>query len=146
MIEINETIDKTINVLGVDVEITASYAGEYGDHGNGSYEFWGAVGCHTAIGWSCVADDTCTVHELTATVRQYLIEDGFNRINRKRYLKAVRRLVRKITKKIHGMTGEDFLTDDEMWKDAEKHTPSSNEPDCCAPDELDEREIEVHHG
>lgn len=130
-----QTIEKTVEIAGVELELWTEYEATWTDFGIGPYEFWGATGCHTDYGWEIesVGDlEHADVHE---AVVSELERNQFPKQNRRRWLKAVRRGVRQVERELATMSAEDVFSDDDIIEHANEHAP---EPDYSEPEDYRE--------
>lgn len=122
------TLFKTIEIAGIECDVAAEFEASLVDNGIGAYEYWGAKGFHHD--WQWEVDD---VHSLgfDGDVRERVIEHlrciGFSSNNHRRWLKAVRRLVRRLEQALANMEPrDDIWSDDEICEHAADEAPNED--------------------
>jgi hypothetical protein len=93
------TIETTLEVAGIELDVELEIEGNYADHGIGSYEYWGARGTHHEWGWTDVELEHLSYDpgDIPFALRQWQPH-----LSRKQFRKAVRRLRRRVETLING--------------------------------------------
>jgi hypothetical protein len=124
------TIETTLEVAGIELDVELEIEGNYADHGIGSYEYWGARGTHHDWGW----DDIGLAYvSYDSDYIQLALRRREPQLSRKKFRKAVRRLRRRVEMLIEGLA-ENWVAENE--DECVEALTAQNEPDY---DELPRR-------
>lgn len=87
------TIETTLEVGGIELDVELEIEGDYADHGIGAYEYWGSRGTHHDWGWSDVEWSNVSYDpgDIPFAVRR-----ARSQLSRKKFRKAVRRMRRLV--------------------------------------------------
>ncbi len=117
------TIETTLDVAGIELDVQLEIEGSYADHGIGSYEYWGARGTHHDWGWSDVELEHVSFDpdDIPLALRQQQPQSS-----RKKFRKAVRRLRRRVEVLIDSVA-EDWVAENQ--DECIEALAAQNEPD-----------------
>ena len=105
--------ETTVELANIEVNVEIEFSADYVDNGIGAYEFWGAHGVHHDYGWEVEeVRGMCASEDIRDAVKRALTPDMFS--SRKRYLKAIRRSVRQVTKALASAEPSEYISDDVM--------------------------------
>ena len=117
------TIETTLEVAGIELDVELEVEGNYADHGIGSYEYWGARGTHHDWGWDEI--ELAHVFYDPGDI-QIALRHRRPQLNRKKFRKAVRQLRRRVEMRIEGIA-ENWVAENE--DDCIEALTAQNEPD-----------------
>ena len=83
------TIETTLEVAGIELDVELEIEGDYADHGIGAYEYWGSRGTHHDWGWSDV--ELSNVFYDPGDI-PFAVRRARPQLSRKKFRKAVRRM------------------------------------------------------
>ena len=117
------TIETTLEVAGIELDVELEVEGNYADYGIGSYEYWGARGTHHDWGWDDIelADVFYDPGDIQIALRHHRPQ-----LNRKKFRKAVRRLRRRVEMLIENVA-ETWVAENE--DECIEALTAQNEPD-----------------
>lgn len=103
------TIDTTLEVVGIELDVELEIEGSYADHGIGNYEYWGARGTHQNWGWTDIELEHVSYDpgDIPLALRQRRPQ-----VSRKTFRKAVRRLRRRVELLVEGVA-ENWVAENE---------------------------------
>lgn len=118
------TIETTLEVAGIELDVELEVEGDYADYGIGSYEFWGARGTHHEWGWDDIELGYVFYDpsDIPLALRRHRPQ-----LSRKKFRKALRRLRRRVETLIEGVA-EDWVAENE--DECIEALTAQNEPDC----------------
>jgi hypothetical protein len=87
------TIETTLEISGIELDVSIEIEGCYSDHGIGSYEYWGARNVHHDWGWDDIA--LASVSYDPADIAQSL-RKLHSVGNRKRFRKRLRQVRKQV--------------------------------------------------
>lgn len=124
------TIQITLEVAGIELDVELEIEGYCADHGIGSYEYWGARGVHHDWGWDDIESEHVSYDpgDIPLALRQRQPE-----LSRKKFRKAVRRLRRRVEWLIESVAANWVAENEDKCIEA---LTAQNEPDY---DELPRR-------
>lgn len=124
------TVETTLEVAGIELDVELEVEGDYADHGIGSYEYWGARGTHHDWGWDDIGLGYVSYDpgDIQVALRRQR-----PKLSRKKFRKAVRRLRRRVEGLIE-CVAEDWVAENE--DECIEALTAQNEPDY---DELPRR-------
>lgn len=103
------TIETTLEVAGIELDVELEIEGNYADHGIGSYEYWGARGTHHDWGWDDIQLEYVSYDPGNIPLA---LRHQQPQLSRKKFRKALRRLRRRVETLIEGVA-EDWVTENE---------------------------------
>ena len=106
------TIETTLEVAGIELDVELEIEGNYADHGIGGYEFWGSRGTHHDWSWSDVELEHITYDPGDVP---FAVRRRQPRLSRKKFRKTVRRLRRLV---------------DTLIEDVAENWVAQNEDEC----------------
>lgn len=117
------TIETTLEVAGIELDVELEIEGNYADHGIGSYEYWGARGTHHDWGWDDIQFEYVSYDsgDILFALRQQRPQ-----LSRKKFRKALRRLRRRVETLIEGVA-EDWVAENQ--DECIEALTGQNEPD-----------------
>lgn len=117
------TIQTTLEIAGIELDVELEIEGRYVDHGIGSYEYWGARGTHQDWGWDDIELDYVSYDpgDVALALRQ-----RHPKLSRKRFRKALRRLRQRVQTLIDGVAEDWVAENDDECIEA---LTGQNEPD-----------------
>jgi hypothetical protein len=117
------TLSTTLEIAGLELEVELDVSGEYVDEGIGAYEYWGARGVHHDWGWEDIQLSNVFFEpgDIKTALRRY--QPG---LSGRRFLKAVRRLRRRIDTLLEGTAAKWVADNEEACIDA---LAAQNDPD-----------------
>ena len=117
------TIQTTLEVAGIELDVELEIEGDYADHGIGAYEYWGARGTHHEWGWTDVELEHVSHDpgDIPFALRQWQPH-----LSRKQFRKAVRRLRQRVETLIGGVAESWFEQNEDECIEA---LTAQNEPD-----------------
>lgn len=117
------TIETTLEVAGIELDVELEIEGDYADHGIGAYEYWGSRGTHHDWGWSDV--ELSNVSHDPGDIR-FAVRRARPQLSRKKFRKAVRRMRRLVETLIEGVA-ENWVAQNE--DECIEALTAQNEPD-----------------
>ena len=117
------TIETTLEVAGIELDVELAIEGDYADQGIGAYEYWGARGTHHDWGWTDVELERVSYEpgDIPFALRQWQPH-----LSRKQFRKAVRRLRQRVETLIGGVAESWFEQNEDECIEA---LTAQNEPD-----------------
>jgi hypothetical protein len=117
------TIETTLEVAGIELDVELEIEGDYADHGIGAYEYWGSRGTHHDWGWSDVELSNVSYDpgDIPIAVRR-----ARPQLSRKQFRKAVRRMRRLVETLIEDVA-ESWIAQNE--DECIEALTAENEPD-----------------
>ena len=117
------TIETTLEVAGIELDVELEIEGAYADHGIGSYEYWGARGTHHDWGWSDVELQNVSYDpdDISLALRRHRPN-----LSRKKFRKAVRQRRRRVETLIDDVA-ENWVAENE--DECIEALTAQNEPD-----------------
>lgn len=117
------TIETTLEVAGIGLEVELEVEGSYADHGIGSYEYWGARGTHHDWGWDDIELGYVSYDpgDISLALRQRQ-----PKLSRKKFRKAVCRLRQRVERLIESVA-ENWVVENE--DECIEALTAQNEPD-----------------
>jgi len=103
------TIETTLEVAGIELDVDLEIEGNYTDHGIGSYEYWGARGTHHDWVWTDIELDHVSYDPGDIALA---LRERWPKSCRKKFRKAVRRLRRRVEALIKGIA-ENWVAENE---------------------------------
>lgn len=116
-----DIIEKTVEIAGFEIELSAEYEATWADFGIGAYEYWGATGVHHDYGWEIESLGDIEHKDIRSAVVRELKRLGYSKQNRRHWLKTVRRAVRQIKRELSTMSAEDVFSYDDLIEHANDH-------------------------
>ena len=108
------TVYKTIELLGVSLDVIAEFDAHKVDSGIGAYEFWGQRCVQTAYDYEIDCVDFIGFDgDEQAVCADYLASIGA-KVNRKRFRKLVRQLVRGVNRMLDRTEANSIFDDSEL--------------------------------
>lgn len=117
------TIETTLEVAGIELDVELEIEGNYADYGIGGYEYWGSRGTHHDWGWS---DAELSNVSYDSGDIPFAVRRARPQLSRKRLCKTVRRL-RRLVETLVEEVAENWVAQSE--DECIEALTAQNEPD-----------------